>query len=159
MVPIAASSTVLVVDDEPADLKVLTEALSGQGFSIAVATSGERAIEQTRRRPPDVILLDAMMPAMAGFEVCRRLKAEPATESIRVIFMTALADMADRIRAFDLGAADFLTKPFHREELRARVKTQLHPHNAMKSLEAKNSELELARQASAAAVMNLLVNQ
>lgn len=155
MVPTAASSTVLVVDDEPANLKVLTEALSGQGFTIAVATSGERAIEQTRRRPPDVILLDAMMPVMDGFEVCRRLKAEPATESIPVIFMTALADMADRIRAFDLGAADFLTKPFHREELRARVKTQLHLRYAIKSLEAKNAELEQAREASAIAVTKL----
>lgn len=155
MVPIVASCTVLVVDDEPANLKVLTEALSGQGFSIAVATNGERAIEQSRRRPPDVILLDAMMPVMDGFEVCRRLKAEPLTEAIPIIFMTALADMADRIRAFELGAADFLTKPFHREELRARVRTQLHLRTAMKSLETKNAELERAREASAAALTKL----
>lgn len=136
---------ILLVDDEPANLKVLSEALSGKGFSIAVASSGERVLEQAQRRPPDLILLDAMMPGIDGFEVCRRIKADPATRDIPIIFMTSLSDTADRVRALEFGAVDYLTKPFHRDELLVRVKTHLSLRSAMKSLSAKNLELERAR--------------
>lgn len=144
--PIANSAPlVLMVDDEPANLKVLSESLSGLGLSLGVATNGERALEQARRRPPDLILLDVLMPLLDGFEVCRRLKADSTTESIPVIFMTSLHDAADRVRAFDLGAVDYLTKPIYHQELRARVKTQLHLRAAMKVLAQKNEALEKAQ--------------
>jgi CheY-like chemotaxis protein/anti-anti-sigma regulatory factor len=149
------SNHVLLVDDEPANLKVLSEALSGQGFSIAVATSGERALEQAQRWPPDLILLDALMLGMDGFETCRRLKASPATRDIPVVFITSLADTADRVRALELGAVDFVNKPFHRGELLARVKTQLALRSAMKSLAEKNLELERARAEIAATAEEL----
>ena len=143
--PSSHSGVVLLVDDEPSNLKVLSEALSGQGLSLGVATNGERALEQAKRRPPDLILLDVLMPLMDGFEVCRRLKSEPATESIPVIFMTSLHEATDRVRAFDLGAVDYLTKPIYQEELRARVRTQLHLRTAMRILAMKNDALERAQ--------------
>lgn len=144
--PVANSApVVLMVDDEPANLKVLSESLSGLGLSLGVATNGERAIEQARRRPPDLILLDVLMPLIDGFEVCRRLKADPVTEPIPVIFMTSLHDAADRVRAFELGAVDYLTKPIYHQELRARVKTHLHLRTAMKVLAQKNEALERAQ--------------
>jgi len=149
------SNRVLLVDDEPANLKVLSDALSGQGFSIAVATGGERALEQVQRWPPDLILLDALMPGMDGYETCRRLKAAPATRDIPLVFITSLADTADRVRALELGAVDFVTKPFHRDELLARVKTQLALRGAMKSLAEKNLELEQAWAKVAAAAEEL----
>jgi DNA-binding response OmpR family regulator/anti-anti-sigma regulatory factor len=139
------SALVLLVDDEPANLKVLSETLSGQGFSIAVATGGEKVVEQAQRRPPDLIILDVRMHGIDGFEVCRRLKAEPATRDIPVIFMTSLTDVTDRVRGLDLGAVDYVTKPFQRDELLLRVKTQLALRGAMKALSAKNLELERAR--------------
>lgn len=140
-----SSPVVLLVDDEPSNLKVLSESLSGQGLSLGVATSGERALEQAKRRPPDLILLDVLMPMMDGFEVCRRLKADPMTEPIPVIFMTSLHEGADRVRAFELGAVDYLTKPIYQDELRARVRTQLHLRTAMKALALKNEALEKAQ--------------
>ncbi|WP_437808761.1 response regulator [Sorangium sp. So ce1078] len=139
------SHLVLLVDDEPANLKVLSDALSGQGFSIAVAAGGERALEQAQRRPPDLILLDALMPGMDGFETCRRLKAAPATRDVPLIFITCLNDSVDRVHALELGAVDFVSKPFDRDELLARVRTQLSLRSAMKSLTEKNLELERAR--------------
>lgn len=139
------SSVVLLVDDEPSNLKVLSDALSGQGLSLGVATNGERALEQAKRRPPDLILLDVLMPVMDGFEVCRRLKSDPSTESIPIIFMTSLHESTDRVRAFDLGAVDYLTKPIYQEELRARVRTQLHLRTAMRILAMKNEALERAQ--------------
>lgn len=146
------SSVVLLVDDETSNLKVLSEALSGQGLSLGVATNGERALEQVKRRVPDLILLDVLMPTMDGFEVCRRLKSEPTTETIPVIFMTSLHDATDRVRAFELGAADYLTKPIYQEELRARVRTQLRLRTAMRILAAKNQALERAQKENAAAL-------
>lgn len=136
---------ILLVDDEPANLKFLSEALSGHGFLLAVATSGERVLDQVQRRLPDLILLDALMPGIDGFEVCRRLKANPATNDIPVLFMTSLVDPADRIRGLELGAVDFLTKPLHHEEVLVRLKTHLALRGAMLALAAKNRDLEQAR--------------
>jgi len=136
---------VLVVDDDPATLRVLSEALSGQEFSLAVATDGDMVSVQVQREPPDLILLDALMPGMDGFEVCRRLKAEPATRDIPIIFTTCLTETADRVRALRLGAVDYVTKPLNRDELLARVRTQLALRSASKLLSVKNFELEQAR--------------
>lgn len=149
------SPLILLVDDEPQNLKLLSVILADQGFSLAVATSGERGLAQAERRVPDLILLDALMPGIDGFEVCRRLKASPVTKDVPVLFMTALNEVAERIRGLELGAVDFLTKPMNREELLARIKTQLALRGAMKSLAARNHELEQARVELAAAAEEL----
>ena len=119
------SGTVLVVDDNPTNLQLLLEYLDERGFETLLARSGEEALEQVRHALPDIILLDIMMPGMDGFEVCERLKADPDTRTIPVIFMTALTEAEDKIRGFDLGAVDYITKPFHQKEVLARINTQL----------------------------------
>ncbi|WP_437979711.1 hybrid sensor histidine kinase/response regulator [Sorangium sp. So ce117] len=136
---------VLLVDDDPGSLKLLSEALAGQALTVAVAIDGEMALRQIRREPPDLVLLDAVMPGMDGFEVCRRLKAEPATREVPIVFMTVLADTASRVRGLELGAVDYLAKPFVREELLARVRTQLAGRAAARALAAKNDELARAQ--------------
>ncbi|XXU62056.1 ATP-binding protein [Sorangium sp. So ce1097] len=136
---------VLLVDDDPGSLRLLSEALAGQPLTLAVAIDGEMALQQIRREPPDLVLLDAVMPGLDGFEVCRRLKADPATCEIPILFMTVLADPASRVRGLEIGAVDYVTKPFVREELVARVRTQLSARAAARALSEKNDELARAR--------------
>ncbi|WP_437489844.1 response regulator [Sorangium sp. So ce1014] len=136
---------VLLVDDDPGSLKLLSEALAGQPVTLAVAIDGEMALRQVRREVPDLVLLDAVMPGLSGFEVCRRLKEDPATRAVPVLFMTVLADTASRVRGLELGAVDYVSKPFVREELVARVRTQLAVHAAARALSEKNDELARAR--------------
>jgi C4-dicarboxylate-specific signal transduction histidine kinase len=136
---------VLLVDDNPSSLKLLSEALAGQPLSLAVAVDGEMALRQVQREIPDLILLDALMPGMDGFEVCRRLQAEPATREVPIIFMTSLSDAASRVRGLELGAVDYVTKPFVRAELAARVRTQLALRASVKALAEMNEELARAR--------------
>ncbi|MCY0992119.1 response regulator [Nannocystis sp. ILAH1] len=135
-----APPLVLLVDDEPQSLKLLSDALLGQPFAIAVATDGEMALSQIRREPPDLVLLDVVMPGMDGFEVCRRLQANPATRDIPIIFMTSLTDAASL--GIELGAVDYVTKPFVRAELTARVRAQLALRAKARMLAEKNAELE-----------------
>ncbi len=116
---------ILLVDDTPTNLKVLAEALHGQGWKTLMAADGESAIEQVEYLRPDLILLDVMMPGIDGFETCRRLKANPETQDIPVIFMTALSDTVDKVRGLELGAVDYVTKPFQHEEVIARTKLHL----------------------------------
>jgi DNA-binding NtrC family response regulator len=116
---------VLVVDDQP-ELRLLIKlTFSGTGFSVREAADGEEALAICAAEAPDVVLLDVMMPGIDGYETCRRLKAAPATRSIPVIFLTALKETFDKLRAFDLGAVDYVTKPFDSEELLARVGTHV----------------------------------
>ncbi|MGI0486185.1 sensor histidine kinase [Pantanalinema rosaneae CENA516] len=129
---------VLVVDDNPTNLEVLSNALADFGYETAVALDGESAIEQINYDPPDLILLDVMMPGMDGFETCQRLKANPATQEIPVIFMTALSDSSDKVRGLNLGAVDYITKPFQQEEVLARVKLHLKLRYLTKTLEQQN---------------------
>jgi signal transduction histidine kinase len=116
---------ILLVDDTPTNLKVLAEALQGQGWKTLMAADGESAIEQVAYRRPDLILLDVMMPGIDGFETCRRLKADPSSQDIPIIFMTALSDTLDKVRGLELGAVDYITKPFQQEEVIARTKLHL----------------------------------
>lgn len=116
---------ILLVDDNPTNLKVLFEAIQGYGWKALMATDGESAIEQAEYAKPDLILLDVMMPGIDGFETCHRLKANPVTENIPVIFMTALADTTDKVRGLEIGAVDYITKPFQKEEVIARLKLHL----------------------------------
>jgi len=116
---------ILLVDDNPTNLKVLFEAIGGYGWKALMATDGESAIEQAEYAKPDLILLDVMMPGIDGFETCRRLKANPITENIPVIFMTALSETTDKVKGLDIGAVDYITKPFQQEEVIARLKLHL----------------------------------
>lgn len=113
--------TVMIVDDVPANLALLSDALEESGYRVLVATDGVSALEQLRFVTPDAILLDGMMPGMDGFETCRRLKDSPTTRSIPVIFMTALGELDDLLRGFDEGAVDYIVKPIRNEEVLARV--------------------------------------
>lgn len=135
-------STILVVDDNPTNLEVLSETLMDTGFEVSIATSGEGAIEQVEYMPPDLILLDVQMPGIDGFETCRRLQKNPATSEIPIIFMTALADIDDKLKGLSLGAVDYITKPFQQEEVLARVRIHLRLKHMAKALAAQNSQLQ-----------------
>ncbi|MCY7321120.1 MAG: response regulator [Phormidesmis sp. CAN_BIN36] len=130
--------TVLIVDDNPINLEVLSEALATTGLQVAVALDGESAIEQVQYHPPALILLDVMMPGIDGFETCCRLKANPLTREIPVIFMTALSETESKVKGLSLGAVDYITKPFQREEVLARVRVHLQLHYLNQKLEAQN---------------------
>ena len=119
------SETILIVDDTPANLGVLVETLGAAGYQLMVAEDGEEALAQTAQTQPDLILLDVMMPGLDGFETCRRLKERPETRDIPVLFMTALTETTDKVRAFAAGAVDYLTKPIEHEEALARIRTHL----------------------------------
>jgi len=126
---------ILIVDDVPTNLDVISEALSDIGCEVAIATSDERALQQIERALPDLILLDIMMLGIDGFETCRRLKANPRTASIPIIFMTALTDNESKVKALALGAVDYVTKPFQTQEVVARVKTHLQLYHLTQNLE------------------------
>ncbi len=134
-------SKLLIVDDNPTNLSLLFEYLTNSDFKVFVALDGETAIEQLEQTQPDLILLDVMMPGIDGFETCRRLKENPSTQEIPVIFMTALSDTLDKVRGFNLGAVDYITKPFQQEEVLSRVKTHLKIRNLQKQLHERNESL------------------
>ncbi len=139
---------ILIVDDTPTNLDVISEALSDAGYTVAIATSGERALKQLDRRSPDLILLDVMMPGIDGFETCARLKSNPKTCDIPVIFMTALSDADSKIKGFEVGAVDYITKPFQEKEVLARVKTHLQLSFLTQNLEQQVSQKNAQLQAS-----------
>jgi signal transduction histidine kinase len=126
---------ILIVDDTANNLEVMSETLTDEGFEVSTALTGDRALEQVQYSEPDLILLDVMMPGIDGFETCKRLKADSKTSSIPIIFMTALADTDSKVKGFDLGAVDYITKPFQEREVIARVRTHLHLRNLSKQLE------------------------
>ncbi|MEA5618378.1 response regulator [Cronbergia sp. UHCC 0137] len=128
---------ILLVDDNPNNLKVLSEAIQGNGWKALMATDGESAIEQAEYAHPDLIILDVMMPGINGFETCRRLKANLITENIPVIFMTALSDALDKVKGLEIGAVDYITKPFQQEEVIARLKLHLKISHLTRTLEQK----------------------
>ena len=132
--------TLLIVDDIPTNLKVLADYLVEAGFEILVATDGEGALERLKHVQPDLIFLDVMMPGIDGFETCRRLKANEATWDIPVIFMTALTEAEDKVRGFEAGGVDYVTKPIHQEEVLARVNTHLTLHRLQVHLEEAVAE-------------------
>lgn len=114
-----------MVDDNPVNLEELSYFLYESGFDVLRAETGENALEQAVANQPDLILLDVLMPGMDGFTICRQLKDNLSTQDIPVLFMTALADTADKVKGFHLGAVDYITKPFQYEEVIARVQTHI----------------------------------
>jgi DNA-binding NtrC family response regulator len=117
--------TILVVDDKPENIRLLFETLQGAGYRTLAAVNGERAVRQASLAKPDLILLDVMMPGMDGFSACRKLKSEPSTKNIPVIFMTALSETVNKLRGFEAGGVDYLTKPLQHEEVLARINAHL----------------------------------
>lgn len=132
---------VLVVDDTPANLKLLVEMLSRDGYKARLARNGQAALAAAKARLPDLILLDISMPGMDGFSVCEALKADPETREVPVIFISALSDTLDKVRAFTAGGVDYITKPFQWEEVAARVRTHLELKRAREALGASNAQL------------------
>ena len=116
---------ILVVDDAPANLVLLINHLKTHGYEVRPVTRGAQAIAAARKRPPDLVLLDVNMPDMTGYEVCIDLKADPALAKVPVIFVSALSEAFDKVKAFSVGGVDYITKPFHLDEVRSRVETHL----------------------------------
>ncbi len=148
-------STILVVDDSPVNLQVIVRTLNGTGHRVRAARDGRAALDLARRARPDLMLLDVMMPDMDGFEVCRAIKADPATQDIRVIFLSALGEVSDKVSGLSLGAVDYITKPIQAEEVLARVAN--HLTNRYLELELRRNRDSLNRELAGAARMQRLL--
>lgn len=140
---IAESSTVLIVDDIPENLQVLGNVLLTHGLDVGFAVNGMQALESIEFNKPDIVLLDIMMPGMDGYEVCKILKSKPETADIPIIFLTAKNQTEDLVEAFNIGAVDFVTKPFNASELLARVFTHLEIKKSRDIIRIQNEELQL----------------
>jgi formate hydrogenlyase transcriptional activator len=138
----SAQETILVVDDAPANIRLLLDTLDGLGFRILVARDGRSAVAQARNARPDLVLLDVMMPGVDGFETCGQLRSGAQTADIPVIFMTALSEIADKVRGFEAGGVDYITKPFQQEEVLARVTAHLTRRRLERELKELNQQLE-----------------
>ena len=136
------SFTVMIVDDELFNLDVLEQELDTSGYRIVTASSGAEALDNVEKDKPDLILLDIIMPEIDGYEVCRRLKASDSSKDIPVIFMTALSDVEDKVKAFAAGGLDYVTKPFQPEEVMSRVRVHLELRRARQQLVERNQRLQ-----------------
>lgn len=134
-VAVAKPSDILIVDDTAANLRVLTEILGDSGYRSRFVTNGKAALQAARAAAPDLVLLDINMPGMNGYEVCECFKADPALHGIPIIFLSALQETGDKVRAFQVGGVDYITKPFNAEEVRARVQTHLELQRQKRLLE------------------------
>jgi sigma-B regulation protein RsbU (phosphoserine phosphatase) len=137
----ARAENILIVDDLPANLRLLSQMLADQGYRVRAVTSGERALESARLLTPDLILLDIKMPGLSGYETCRQLKSNPLTHDVPVIFISSLDDLQDKVRAFSAGGVDYVTKPFQLEEVLARVQAHLALRHLQAELEAANRKM------------------
>ena len=138
----AHGARILLVDDNATNLQVLYQTLEGQGYRLLAARSGADAISIAQRAVPDLILLDVMMPGLDGYETCTRLKADARTRDIAIIFLSALTEAREKARGLDLGAVDFVNKPFQAEEVLARVRTHLTIRDLQTQLRRRNHQLE-----------------
>jgi DNA-binding response OmpR family regulator/DNA-binding CsgD family transcriptional regulator len=133
---------ILIVDDVPDNLSVLFELLTQRGFHVFAADSGEQALAELQSIAPDLILLDVLMPGLNGFATCERIKADPDLADVPLLFLTALSDTVDKVKGFELGAVDYITKPIQSEEVLARVNTHLDLRALRLELEQRNEELD-----------------
>jgi class 3 adenylate cyclase len=138
----SAPGRILVVDDTPVNLKLLADLLSARGYAVVTATSGAEALDKIEAAIPDLVLLDVMMPGMSGYEVCRKLRDNPATSMLPVVMVTALDPTQERVKGIEAGADDFLTKPIHQAELLARVRSLLRVKTLWDQLAELNRTLE-----------------
>ncbi|MFP4120956.1 PAS domain S-box protein [Coleofasciculus sp.] len=134
--------TILTIDDTPDNLHLLTEMLSAQGYKIRIIPNGRLALKSIANNPPDLILLDIIMPDMDGYQVCQQLKASPITQNIPVIFLSGLNETFDKVKAFEVGGVDYITKPFQVQEVLARVENQLRLQRLQKQLTEQNIQLQ-----------------
>ncbi len=140
------SFSILIIDDEPANIQMLANLLTKNNFEVEFATSGKKAMKWIGTGNFDLVLLDIMMPDMDGFEICQKLKESPATKDIPVIFLTAKTEKEDLVKGFEIGAVDYVTKPFHPIELLARVNTHLQLKYSVEKLKATAAELNIAKE-------------
>ncbi|MBW4507831.1 MAG: response regulator [Scytonematopsis contorta HA4267-MV1] len=138
----SASETILVIDDSPTNLEVLHDTLVNAGYEVLVEMDGFSAIEQVKTNSPDLILLDIMMPKIDGYETCRRLKNDPRTRNVPIIFITALSETLDKVKGLKLGAVDYITKPFQQEEIIARIQVHLQLRKLNLELDSQKQLLE-----------------
>ena len=134
----------MIVDDNPENLKMLERMLVRQGHEVRSFPRGRLALVAAAKNPPDLILLDVIMPEMDGYEVCARLKATAGLEGIPVIFLSALSETEDKLKAFESGAVDYISKPFQLEEVHHRVDTHVRLHQLQRALTLQNERLEEA---------------
>lgn len=144
--PKTHQANILVVDDTPENLRLLAGILSEKGYQVRPVPNGKLALSAAQKIPPDLVLLDIMMPEMDGYQVCQQLKASEITKHIPVIFVSAIDDVLDKVKAFAVGGVDFITKPFQVEEVLARIETHLKICSLQHSLQEKNQDLATAIQ-------------
>ncbi len=140
--PTRWKANILVVDDTRESLRLLEDLLKKEGYTVRPMPEGRLALMAAQSNPPDLILLDINMPGMSGYDVCERLKADVRTADIPIIFISALDDTTDKIKAFTLGGVDYITKPFHVEEVLARVATHVALQKLEQDLEEKNVQFQ-----------------
>jgi two-component system sensor histidine kinase/response regulator len=136
------TADLLIVDDLPDNLRLLSTMLNEQGYKVRTAINGSRALQAAEAVPPDLVLLDINMPDINGYEVCKRLKQDPQTQNIPIIFISALDDVFDKVMAFDVGGVDYITKPFQMQEVLARVANHLQIRTLQKQLQDQNEQLQ-----------------
>lgn len=148
-------ANILVVDDTPANLNLLGSILSAKGYNVRKMPNGMMALNSARRLPPDLIMLDVKMPAMDGYEVCAELKADPTTKNIPIIFISALQEIEEKVKAFNVGGVDFVTKPFHAEEVISRVNTHITNARLRNDLILAKNRAEEANRAKSIFLANM----
>lgn len=131
----ASNPFILIVDDNPNNLQVLGSILEGKGYEVALAQNGLLALDFIKKEKPDLILLDIMMPEINGYEICKKLKEDNETKDVPVIFLTAKTETEDIVRGFDVGAVDYILKPFNSAELLARIRTHIKLRQAQKEIQ------------------------
>jgi putative two-component system response regulator len=151
----SSRSLVLIVDDNPTNIDLLVNTLKGE-YRLGIAKNGPKALQYARQHKPDLVLLDIMMPEMDGYEVCARLKENPETASIPVIFITAMTETVSKTKGFELGAVDYITKPFHTAEVKARIQTHLSLEAMRLQLESQNVFLEQKVEQKTAEIRQML---
>ena len=151
------AGNVLIVDDTPANLRLLSSILSDRGYLVRPAPNGALALRAIESSPPDLIILDVNMPDMNGYDIARQLKSQPETRDIPIIFVSALGEVEDKVRAFRAGGVDYITKPFQVEEVLARVHAHISLRVLQKKLTRANEELE--RQVTARTAQLVALNR
>jgi adenylate cyclase len=148
--------TILIVEDSVVNQELLIKILTGQNHRVLVADSGEMALGSVKENLPDLILLDIMLPGMDGYTICEHLKRSESTKDIPVIFISALDSSADKIKGFEVGGVDYITKPFHPAEVLARISTHLRLHHLQSKLEEKNQQLAAEKKKSECLLCHVL---